>query len=213
MLATLLFYSLMFIIDQNPVGTIKINHHYVDKTEILNIHWIEYIHHRRQELDSVDVQKLFPDSSNHWYSQPAYRFKPIVLITYEQALDYCAWRSKVVSERVGKKITFRLPTSTEWKEIAVELIKNDLKDIEKESKKIKKLGNTKTPNYILMAIEKPKSKVYHFFNNVTEMTLTKGIAMGSNNHEILNNTTNLVEVVKYDGPHPYLGFRCIAEFK
>ncbi|WP_066839392.1 SUMF1/EgtB/PvdO family nonheme iron enzyme [Rufibacter ruber] len=212
MLATqlvyLIFSFLIYSFDQNPVGTIKVNRHYIDKTEVLNIHWSEYIYHRSQGLDSADAQKLYPNGSNHWYSQPANRFEPIVLITYEQALDYCAWRSKVVSERVGKKVTFRLPTPTEWKAIAEELIATDLKQIEEESEKIKKLSSKKSSPYILIAEENPKARVYHFFNNVTEMTLEKGIAMGSNNHELLNNTSTLTNnLIKYNDPHPYLGFK------
>src|SRR6478736_5583225 len=97
---------LFFNLNRNPPGTIKIKNYYVDKTEIQNIHWMEYIFQKGKE-DSTDVQKLLPDPENSWYSMPENRHKPIVLITYEQALEYCAWRSKAVSGRLGKKIKYR----------------------------------------------------------------------------------------------------------
>ena len=147
---TILTFILLFSLSDNPPGTIKIKNHFVDKTEIQNIHWLEYIYYKRQELDSIEIQKLLPDSSNLWYSIPDNRFKPIVLITYEQALDYCVWRSKAVSERTGKKVTYRLPTTNEWKEIAEEIINTDLKQIEKELEEAKKLIKKDSTQYNLV---------------------------------------------------------------
>lgn len=212
-MTTILTFILLFSLDNNPPGTIKVKNYYVDRTEISNIGWLEYLHHKAQVLDSIEMQGLYPDSSNFWYRIPANRYKPIVLITYEQALDYCAWRSKAVSERLGKKITYRLPTTTEWKEIAEEVIKTDLKQVEKELKETKKLIKKDSTQYILIDREKPKSRVYNLFDNVTEMTLEKGIAMGSNNYELTDPKTNLTRLIKYNSPNTYLGFRCVAEME
>jgi formylglycine-generating enzyme required for sulfatase activity len=210
---TILTCILLFSLNGNPPGTIRIKNHFVDKTEIQNIHWLEYIYHKGQELDSIEIHKLLPDSSNSWYAIPDNRFKPIVLITYEQALDYCAWRSEVVSKRIGIKVTYRLPTITEWKDIAEELIKTDLKQVEKELEATKKIIKKYSGQYILTDREKPKSKIYNMFDNVSEMTLEKGIAIGSNNHELTDLNTNLTRLIKYDSPNKYLGFRCVAEIE
>ena len=210
---TILTFILLFSLSDNPPGTIKIKNHLVDKTEIQNIHWLEYIYYKGQELDSIEMQKLLPDSSNLWYSIPDNRFKPIVLITYEQALDYCVWRSKAVSERTGKKVTYRLPTTNEWKEIAEEIINTDLKQIEKELEEAKKLIKKDSTQYNLVNSEKPKSRVYNMFDNVTEMTLEKGTAMGSSNYELTNPKANLTRLIKYSSPNTYLGFRCVAEIE
>ncbi len=212
-MTTMLTFILLLSLNDNPPGTIKIKTYFVDKTEIQNIHWLEYIYHKGQELDSIEILKLLPDSSNFWYAIPENRFKPIVLITYEQALDYCAWRSKVVSERIGKKITYRLPTTTEWNDIAEELIKTNLKQIEKEIQETTKVVKKDSTQYILTDNEKPKSRIYNLFDNVTEMTLEKGIAMGSNNYELTDPKTNLTRLIKYDSPNTYLGFRCVAEME
>jgi formylglycine-generating enzyme required for sulfatase activity len=212
-MTTILTFILLFSLNDNPPGTIKIKSHFVDKTEIQNIHWLEYIYHKGKEMDSVELQKLLPDSLNFWYSIPDNRYKPIVLITYEQALDYCVWRSKVVSERIGKKVTYRLPTTTEWKDIAEETIRTDIKQIDKELEETRKIIKKDSTQYILVDREKPKSRIYNLFDNVTEMTFEKGIAMGSNNYDLTDPKTNLTRLIKYNSPNTYLGFRCVAEME
>jgi formylglycine-generating enzyme required for sulfatase activity len=211
-MTTIFTLILFFSLNHNPPGTIKIKNYYVDKTEIQNIHWMEYIFQKGKE-DSTDVQKLLPDAANSWYTLPENRFKPIVLITYEQALGYCAWRSKAVSGRLGKKIKYRLPTASEWKEIAEEVIKNDLKQIEKDLMETKKLIQKDSGQYVVIERGEPKSRIYNLFDNVTEMTLDKGIAMGSNNYELSDINSNLTQVIRYNSMNIYLGFRCIAEMK
>lgn len=210
---TIFTFILLFNLNKYPPGTIKIKTLLVDKTEILNIHWMEYLYYKRQELDANRFKKLLPDSSNIWYTNPEHRFKPVALITYEQALDYCTWRSKAVSEKLGKKITYRLPTIAEWKEIAEEVMKNDLKRIEKALEETKKRIRKDSTQYLLNEIAKPKSRIYNMFDNVSEMTLEKGIAMGSNNYELTDAKANLTRLIKYNSPNAYLGFRCVAEME
>ena len=212
-MTTILTFILLFSLNNNPPGTIKIKNYYVDRTEIQNIAWLEYLYHKAKVLDSVEMQRLLPDSSNHWYQIPDNRFKPLVLITYEQALDFCAWRSEFVSKRLGKKITYRLPTTTEWKDIAEEIVKNDLKQIEKELAVANKMVKKASGQYNFTDTEKPTSRIYNMFDNVTEMTLEKGIAMGSNNHELTDLKTNLTRLIKYNSSTSDLGFRCIAEIE
>lgn len=212
-MTNILTFILLFTLNENPPGTIRIKNHFVDRTEILNIHWMEFLYYRRQELDSIEFKKLLPDSSNSWYTIPDNRYKPIALITYEQALNYCAWRSKAVSEKLGKKVTYRLPTTAEWKDIAKEVIKNNLIQIEKSLGKTKKMIRRDSTQYFLTDIDKPKSSIYNMFDNVSEMTLEKGIAMGSNNYELTDTKANLTRLIKYNSPNAYLGFRCVAKLE
>src|SRR5262245_42489582 len=100
-----------------PPGTVLINGIYIDQTEIQNIHWLEFMHFRSKELDSAEFVKLSPALKNTWFGSTADRHKPIVLITYEQALEYCAWRSEAVSKLLGRDIVYRLPTAAEWKAV------------------------------------------------------------------------------------------------
>lgn len=199
--------------NHNPPGTMKVKGYFVDKTEIQNIHWIEFLHHKQKELDSASWQKLLPDSSNFWYAIQENKNGPIVLITYDQALAYCAWRSKVVSERIGKKVTYRLPTTAEWKDIAEELLKTDKQQIEQELEAARKLVEKDETKYLISAREKRKERVYNLFDNVSEMTQERGIAMGSNNHELIDLQTNLTRLIKYNASNAYVGFRCLAEIE
>ncbi len=209
----LLTWIVLFSFSDNPPGTIKVKDLYVDKTEIQNIHWLEYVYHKRQGLDSVAIKKLLPDTSNYWYANPAHRHQPIVLISYEQAVDYCAWRSQLVSERTGRKITYRLPTANEWRDIAKELMATDLKNIEKDLAFMKKIIKNDSTHYILLNRDKPKARVYDLFGNVSEMTLDKGVAMGANNVELSEPEANLTSGFSYHAPNLYLGFRCVAEIE
>jgi formylglycine-generating enzyme required for sulfatase activity len=212
-MTTFLTFILLFSLDSNPPGTIKVKNYYVDKTEILNLHWWEYVHYKKEELDSLELSAILPDSSNFWYRTMEYRFKPVVLITYEQAVNYCTWRSKIVSEKLGIKITYRLPTSTEWKEIAEELLKNESKRIEKDLLEARRIIGKDSVKYLLFDREKIKNRIYDIFDNVTEMTLEKGVAMGVNNDELVDLKTNLIREYKYNTSNAYLGFRCIAEIE
>ena len=194
-----------------PLGTVKVGDYYVDKTEILNIHWLEFLQYKSLELDSAKLTLLLPDTANNWFRRAGQRYKPIVLITYEQAIEYCHWRSKVVSENSGRKVTYRLPTPNEWSKIAEITLKNDAKLIENEWEKTNKLVNKNAGKYVLYTSDEFDDRVYHLFDNVSEMTSERNISMGSNNFEHTSLIENLNREVPYSGSNKYLGFRCIAE--
>jgi formylglycine-generating enzyme required for sulfatase activity len=205
---------LLCSLSNTPPGTIKVKNYYIDKTEILNIHWREYMHFNSPAVKaSLFPTLLLPDSSNYWYTLPENSFKPIVLITYEQAVEYCKWRSGAISKKLGKKVTYRLPTAGEWKEVAEELLKTDSKQMQKDIVEVRKLIKKSTGQYTLYDRKEPGNKVYDMFANVSEMTFEKGIAMGSNNYEPPDLNTNLTKAINYNSPGMYLGFRCIAEFE
>lgn len=53
----------------------------------------------------------------HYLRYPGYRYFPIVGISYEQAIEYCRWRSVAVQKAWGHdkfSIYYRLPTEEEW---------------------------------------------------------------------------------------------------
>ena len=135
------------------------------------------------------------------------------MITYEQAVECCTWRSQLVSDKFGQKIVYRLPSPTEWKEIAEDIIVHDLKRNEKDLKQIIKRFEKHPSDYFLIDQIENNSIAYDLFDNVTEMTSEKGVAMGSNNFELTEIRVNLSRIIKYEIPNPYLGFRCVAEFK
>jgi formylglycine-generating enzyme required for sulfatase activity len=199
-----------------PAGTLKVNDFYVDKTEILNVHWDEYVRLKGKDLPPEEVTQLLPHTPHQVFSLPENKFKPVVLITYEQAVEYCQWRSEVVSKRYNRKITYRLPTPQEWEEIARTTVASDASQTEKDLKDAQKRMAKVDGAYTLVASENPKDKLYHLLDNVSEMTLKKGTAMGGNNYDLykLNGSAAPEALMKnstYSEPTPYLGFRCVAE--
>src|SRR5690606_14504179 len=61
-----------------------------------------------------------------YLEHPAYRFFPVVGISYQQAKAYCKWRTKFVTNLMHQRFpqtsqlsyNYRLPTEAEWEIIA-----------------------------------------------------------------------------------------------
>jgi sulfatase modifying factor 1 len=104
---------------------------YMDETEIANIHWVEYLWHIRKESEQEYTAAL-PDtlvwvrqfSFNDFYVEnylrhPAFRFYPVVGVSWLQANEYCKWRTDPSVHKVkyvhkpgeGKRIQL---SDTEW---------------------------------------------------------------------------------------------------
>ena len=192
-----------------PPGTIKIGDYYIDQTEVLNIHWIEYVHTKRQAIDQNKLYLLLPDSSNYWFFLPEKRHEPITHISYEQAVDYCQWRSHIVSENLGRQIIFRLPSPEEWDEIASLAMEAREKEEKRKLKSLKKQLLKKGLFYIPRATINP-NEILDLFSNVSEMTATPGITRGNNNWSISRSEERTNEATSVSSG-PYLGFRCIGE--
>ena len=87
---------------------------YMDQYEISNVNWREYIYWLGQVFHNVPelVQKAYPDSLvwreemaynepylDYYFSHVAYNYYPVVGVSWEQAVDYCLWRSDRVNEK------------------------------------------------------------------------------------------------------------------
>lgn len=116
---------------ENPPNTIQVDDNlYIDKTEIVNLHWLEYLHYLAKDSGQTAMQLALPDTSvwltfgdtlrwRHYLRYPGYRYFPVVGITLRQARNYCTWRSAVVTAKLsGKAFHYRLPTETEWMKAA-----------------------------------------------------------------------------------------------
>src|ERR1041385_3186237 len=120
-----------------PPGTVKINDTlYADETEVSNFSWLEYqlwvcnkYGYNSQEYRAVLADTLvWRDKAaynepyvEYYLRHPAYRNYPVVGISYEQAMDYCKWRTERVKEYmcISKKygiieFEYRLPSKWEW---------------------------------------------------------------------------------------------------
>lgn len=136
-----------------PPGTVEINDtFFVDETEVSNFSWKEYVYWTAKKYgkDSHEYNSTLPDTlvwldsliigglnSEYYYVHPAYRDYPVVGITYEQALNFCKWKTEVVhiwqeiksgkrknedryKSYIGKLMfEYRLPTKKEWESFAM----------------------------------------------------------------------------------------------
>lgn len=97
-----------------PPGTIKIaENFYLDKTEITNISYLEYMFWTSRVLGSEEYRAILPDTNSwillpnykpglakaeYYLRHPAYRHYPVVGVSYANAVKFCKWRSDRVME-------------------------------------------------------------------------------------------------------------------
>lgn len=132
-----------------PPGTVWIrDKFYMDKTEITNESYREYLYwlNKHHGSESEEYKIALPDTLvwrdslaynepyvDVYFRHPAYAKYPVVGISYEQAVNYCEWRSDRVNEfiyidknkvkwtpdmkfesPVPNYVKYRLPTKEEW---------------------------------------------------------------------------------------------------
>ena len=163
---------------------------------------------------------------------------PITGISYEQALDFCRWRTEVQG-RISKfnyahKFEFRLPTPDEWKTIAMYNLnkaeklngtkdsldnqcpsfsyKSDVADYMGKLNVIGQFDNVKWndvfANNSTNTFTK-STKLMDVYGNVSEMTSAKGLAKGGN-YRLFANQCHPDSVQYYQKPEKWLGFRCVV---
>ncbi len=150
-----------------------------------------------------------------------YKIEPITGLSYEQVVGYCKWKTLV---KGNNQITYRLPTSEEWMQFALQGLseynkspramdsicaksddchvfnfKYTFKDLTDNGSSIVAVAQY-SPSYI---------GVYDLFGNVSEMTLTKGEAKGGN-YNIFAIQCHIDSIQPYTKPEKWLGFRCVA---
>jgi len=128
-----------------PPNCVKLHDNlFIDKTEIDNIHWLEYVYYLKRDSSNAAYTAALPDTTvwlvykdtakyETYLRLRSFRDFPVVGVTHQQAENYCRWRSQAVtsfskSEEKRKRMnlqndqqaifTFRLPTEKEWIEAA-----------------------------------------------------------------------------------------------
>lgn len=99
----------------NPQRRITVSSFFMDQYEVRNVDWREYTHWMQLVFGRVApelVQKAQPNVKiwreelaynepylQNYFTSPAYNDYPIVGITWEQAMEYCSWRTDRVNEQ------------------------------------------------------------------------------------------------------------------
>jgi len=130
-----------------PPGTIWLRDNvFIDETEISNFSYMEFLYWLNRKNKS-QYYLMLPDTQcwtrsdigsadkliSLYADHPAFRDRPAVGISYQQAVEFCNWRSDRVNEllyirenklkfhpdsnfatRAPKKVKYRLPTKEEW---------------------------------------------------------------------------------------------------
>ncbi|SJZ74605.1 SUMF1/EgtB/PvdO family nonheme iron enzyme [Sediminibacterium ginsengisoli] len=94
---------------------ITVNSFFIDKTEVANVHYREYLYwldnvFGQAGMDSI-VEQAKPDTLvwrselaynepyvEYYFRHPSYNYYPVVGVNWKQATDYCIWRTDRVNE-------------------------------------------------------------------------------------------------------------------
>ena len=100
---------------------------YMDETEVANVDWLEYLHwiKRSYPNDAEYYYNALPDTLvwrqplsynepyvNNYLRHPAFQDYPVVGVTWEQANDYCVWRTDRVNEEILRRSGYLIDYKT-----------------------------------------------------------------------------------------------------
>lgn len=224
---------------KNTMQLVKLNDTlFIDKYEISNNNWKVYLASLQEKYGkgSKEYQNALPDTLiwkeiysyneamiKHYFQHPAYGAFPVVGISYEQALDFCKWRTNNNKSKINYK--FRLPTKKEWLELAnIDLNKKSKNKLKRKQTACQREAENRIlcGNFIcdsaynvtaLAPIESYYPNAIGAFNvigNVAELVSEKGIAMGGHFNSDFDEFA-IEKEYTYTSQKAWLGFRCVAE--
>lgn len=228
-----------------PPGTVWLKDSiFIDQTEVRNLDYLEYLNWLK-ENDSINYSLAVPDTLvwrdalsynepyvRYYLTHPAYRNYPVVGVSYEQAVNYCKWRTEIVkyfADRINPRSSFgssykaktfyyRLPTKEEWEYAAhagtwqiygfegIHVKNNQLNYNVKEAAMLSYTSDITEP---VEGKAPNKYNIYNMIGNVAEMTSVKGVSKGGSWLQSLDEC-KITDSIKYEKPKAWLGFRCVC---
>ncbi|MDQ3051348.1 MAG: SUMF1/EgtB/PvdO family nonheme iron enzyme [Bacteroidota bacterium] len=238
---------------------------FIDQTEVSNMTWREYMYWTKKVYgaESVKYKSTLPDTlvwkscfsdfklktNQDWTDieslvylylrHPQYSYFPVVGISFEQANNFCSWRTNRVNEVlyvnkhknvtfpidssivIPKRVLFRLPSEEEWEFAASsgfdssKYMNNNVRKIyyntlETSSVRIVTNNNERFTPMLESSLMPDRYNRYHLHGNVAEMINSKGIAKGGSFIHSLNDSHYSKQTL-YSEPTYWLGFRCVCE--
>ena len=99
----------------NRERTVSIQSFYMDETEMANVHYLEYMDAITRDSSEEVVRAALPDTTvwanplsfndsyvTQYLRYPAFRYYPVVGVSWVQASDYAKWRSDAVNNEMAK---------------------------------------------------------------------------------------------------------------
>lgn len=99
----------------NRERTVSIQSFYMDETEMANVHYLEYLNAITRDSSEEVVKAALPDTTvwanplsfndsyvTQYLRYPAFRYYPVVGVSWVQASDYARWRSDAVNNELAK---------------------------------------------------------------------------------------------------------------
>ena len=220
----ILFFSFYAMAQKSPQGTVRLKSSktgvkhatFIDIIEVTIQYWRDFLYWTELQYgkESAEYAELLPDStifaeSRLKFGYPAYRNHPMIGISYEQAMKYCAWRSDMLNEwlklqknkkKYGYTVTYSLPSETDF-QVAYkqQKIKTDYKELTDVTK-------YRCNHWISYKMCKPKKgKIGYIADNAQEITANKTVITGEDAGKLI--------FEPYQEPNAKTGFRCVAEIE
>ena len=133
--------------------------------------------------DSTIIQKSLPE-----WNHPSFSDYPMIGLSYEQAVEYCAWRTDRVNELLEKngknyKVSYSLPSEGDFQEAwKQQKVKTDQKEV--------------------TFIKDGNKKLINVADNAQEITSGKTVLTGD--------ISGSLQFQPYQGASSVIGFRCVA---
>ena len=188
----------------------------------------KYFHLDRQSISQYDYYNLIiakPTASLHslFKNDTSYVTLdiPITGITFEQATKFCDWKEQILNTKKITKVKLSLPTVEIYRNVIPNkdslnkkkcaqfnwVFCNCLTDLHKKNNKAQGKSLVRVDGYWPSDLG-----LYNLQGNASEMTSTKGIAMGGSFRHPARESYN-DRTQEYGKPEDWLGFRYIVTLK